>query len=88
MKSLLKILLLLVASAAMASEIGNYPNASTLNGQERILADQGGPTGPSAGVKGVQEQQRQIDRQQWMIGILALWCFGLTAVVVRRGRNG
>lgn len=47
MKSLAKLLLLFVASAALAGEVGNYPNASTLTGGERILADQGGPTGPS-----------------------------------------
>ena len=47
MKLLIRILLLLVASNVLASEVGNYPNASTLSGTERILADQGGPLGPS-----------------------------------------
>ena len=41
------LMLLLAAACANAGQVGDYPNAVPLNGSERILADQGGPAGPS-----------------------------------------
>jgi fibronectin-binding autotransporter adhesin len=62
--------LALLPMLVRAGQIGDYPNAVPLNGSERILADQGGPAGPSTSGNTVNLTLQQLEAYYFPSGYL------------------